>query len=165
MSRKPLIEVDEEMLIDTMLQVPGTGNRQRSEPAAPRGEALPEKPAPAQTIPAERAEADPEPARSVPVPHGESKEPEPVRRGPYRKKKLLEEELSYRDQFLVNDGICSRVSTYINRDAHEKIKRLLSSAAPNISIVSYINNIVVHHLEQYQEEITELYRSGMDKPF
>jgi hypothetical protein len=72
---------------------------------------------------------------------------------------------SYRDRFLVNDGVCERVSTYLNRDAHEKIKRLLSSAAPGVSIVSYINNIVVHHLKQYQDEITELYRSGMDKPF
>lgn len=72
---------------------------------------------------------------------------------------------SYRDRFLVNDGVRSRVSTYVNRDTHEKIKRLLSNAAPDISVVSYLNNILVHHMEMFEDEIAQLYRSGVDKPF
>jgi outer membrane biosynthesis protein TonB len=163
-----VVDVDEEMIRDVMREVPAGRNRQpvKVETAAPESGTIPEKPTPtAQIVPTAQGELEPEPAQALPAMHTEPKESESAKRGQYRKKRPQEEDLSYRDRFLVNDGICSRVSTYINRDAHEKIKRLLSSAAPNISIVSYINNIVVHHLEQYQEEITELYRNGMDKPF
>ncbi len=73
--------------------------------------------------------------------------------------------LSYRERFLVNDGVCSRVSTYINRDTHEKIKKLLSAAAPGISIVSYINNILNHHLDRHQELLDGMFRSGSSSPF
>lgn len=151
MSNKPFIEVDEDMLRDAMLEVPAMKNRRPAGAMALLGEAVPEQPAP--------TPEPPEPALIAPVPA----EPGSAKRGPYRKKRHEEGE-SYRDLFLANDGICSRVSTYINRDTHETIKRILSNAAPGISIVSYINNILRHHLEQNQEIIEELYRTGIDKP-
>lgn len=81
-----------------------------------------------------------------------------------RKEPVKHDHRPYREQFLVNDGVCLRVSTYVNRDIHEKIKRLLSNAAPEVSIASYINNILAHHLEQYEQQIEELYRAGVNKP-
>jgi hypothetical protein len=145
MSKKPYVDVDEDMLRDAMLGVPAMRNRQATEAIPSQGEAV-------QVKPVERTE----PTESEPV-------PEPTKRGPYRKKRR-EEEQTYRDLYLVNDGVCSRVSTYINRDTHETIKRFLSSAAPEISIVSYINNILSRHLDEHQEMIEELYRTGIDKP-
>lgn len=89
---------------------------------------------------------------------------EPAKRGQFRKRQK-EDGQPYRDRFLVNDGVRSRVSTYVNRDTHEKIKRFLSNAAPDISAVSYINNILVHHLEQYEDEMSDLYDRNYRKPF
>jgi hypothetical protein len=74
-----------------------------------------------------------------------------------------DEEQSYRDRFLVSDGVQSRVTTAINRDTHRRMKKLLSVAAPEVSIVSYINNILAHHLEQFEDVIGKLYEEPLSK--
>ncbi len=74
-----------------------------------------------------------------------------------------EHELSYRSRFLVNDGARSRVTTAIDRNVHQRMKALLVLAAPEVSIVSYISNVLEHHLEQFEDEINELYEKPLTK--
>lgn len=140
MAKKPVVEVDEELLRSTML---GDVPILRNSPPDDTGKSTPEQEVQVAEVPKQDTGGG--------------------KRGPYQKKKK-EEDQTYRGLFLVNDGVRVRVSTYINRDTHEKIKRLLSIVAPDISIASYINNILSHHLEQYQDEIGELYRSEISKP-
>ena len=143
-SSKKEPEIDEGELMQTMYN---------DAPALRKGE---RPPAPSSVIgssePAEVEQDDPEP------------EPKHPKRGPYRSRKSKEDSL-YRDMFLVNDGGRARVSAYINRDVHEKFKRLLSIIAPEITISSFINNILNQHLEQYRDEISEMYKNEFDKPF
>jgi hypothetical protein len=79
-------------------------------------------------------------------------------------KREVESASSYRDRFLVNDGVRSRVTTAIDRDIHKKMKKLLVLVAPEVTVVSYISNVLVHHLEQFSDEIDELYRHETEKP-
>lgn len=165
MSNKPIIEVDEDALRDAMMDVPAMRNRRPAGAVTLLGEAD-KVGATTASVPTVTSTEIP----SIPTLSSEqasppkSPEPEPTKRGPYRKKRQEEGQQTYRELFLVNDGECSRVSTYVNRDIHEKIKRLLSNAAPGVSIVSYLNNILAHHLEEHQDEIEQLYRTGIEKP-
>lgn len=143
-SKKKELEIDEGTLMQTMLgDAPALQNGER--PLAPSSAM--DSPNSPET---KQDEAEPEP-----------KHP---RRGPYRPRKPKEDSL-YREMFLVNDGGRARVSAYINRDVHEKFKRLLSIIAPEITISSFINNILNQHLEQYRHEISEMYKNEFDKPF
>lgn len=70
----------------------------------------------------------------------------------------------YRELFLTNIPSPGRSQTYINRDVYERIKRFLSVVAPNISIASYISNILNEHIERHREEINEMYSQELSKP-
>lgn len=170
MSSKQIYEVDEDALRDAMMDVPAMRNRRPVGAVALLGEDTTEGkstasvPAPMPSLPTTKEPPTAPILSSEQTSPPKSPEPEPTKRGPYRKKRQEEGRQTYRELFLVNDGECSRVSTYVNRDIHEKIKRLLSNAAPGVSIVSYLNNILAHHLEEHQDEIEQLYRTGIEKP-
>ncbi len=100
----------------------------------------------------EDVQAEVEPGRS-----------EPTKRGQYRKKRP-EEGQSYRELFLVNDDVRYRVTTSIDQEIHKKMKRFLVMTAPEVTIVSYINNVLAHHLEYFKSEINEVYRHETEKP-
>jgi hypothetical protein len=36
--------------------------------------------------------------------------------------------------------------------------------APEVTIVSYISNVLTHHLDQFEDEINALYRHETEKP-
>jgi len=79
-----------------------------------------------------------------------------------RKKK--DETGSYRDKYLVNIPASNRSHVYINREVAECIKRILPVIAPDMSISGYISNILVDHIQQHWEEISELYNKEYYKP-
>jgi hypothetical protein len=161
MNKRPFVEVevDEDQLRDAMLQVPIMHHRRPAGAMALLGEAVPEETAsgpsapesPAVAAAPEAGDAQAEPAR-----------PEPAKRGPYRKKRP-EDEQAYRDLFLVNDGVRSRVTAAIDRDIHVRMKALLVLAAPEVSIVSYISNVLAYHLEQFEDVIDKLYEKPLSK--
>lgn len=66
--------------------------------------------------------------------------------------------------FLVNTPSPNRSQTYINRDIYERIKRFLPLIAPEVSIASYISNILGDHIERHWEEINEMYSRELSKP-
>jgi hypothetical protein len=76
----------------------------------------------------------------------------------------MKEMAQYRDRFLVHYGAPCRRTTAIDTNLHRRIRKFLSATAPDISLVSYINNILAHHLEQFSDEIDELYRRETEKP-
>ncbi len=147
------MEVDEEQLRAAMLEVPAMRHRRPAGAVALLGEAATEEPAPVETAPTETA-----------VVASPLAEPEPPKRGPYRKKRPGADNLSYCERFLVNDGARFRVNTAIDRAIHTKMKKVLSMVAPDVTIVSYISNVLAHHLDQYDDEINALYRNETDKP-
>ena len=55
---------------------------------------------------------------------------------------------SYRRKFLKNNPQGRRVQVYIDRSLHEQIKRFLPAVAPDVSLSSYITNIVEEHFGQ-----------------
>ncbi len=67
---------------------------------------------------------------------------------------------SYRRKFLKNNPQGRRVQVYIDRSLHEQIKRFLPAVAPDVSLSSYITNIVEEHFERYIDEINRRYEKS-----
>ena len=83
---------------------------------------------------------------------------------PVKPRKKKDETGSYRDKYLVNIPASNRSHVYINREVAECIKRILPVIAPDMSISGYISNILVDHIQQHWEEISELYNKEYYKP-
>jgi hypothetical protein len=160
------MDVDEDKLRDAMLEVPAMRYRKPARAMALLGEPVPEPSSPESTapvpaIPAAQTDETPK-ATEVQMEQTEPAKSDATKRGPYRKKRP-EDESEYRDRFLVNDGVRSRVTTAIDRDIHQRMKALLVLAAPEVSIVSYISNVLEHHLEQFENVIDKLYEKPLSK--
>ena len=138
---KKIVEVDEDLLKGMMTSdIPLYGRD--TEPA-----------------PKKAATAEPENISDVPAEREVSEQPKSVRN---RRKK--ESGSDYRELFLVNTPSPNRSQTYINRDIYERIKRFLPLIAPEVSIASYISNILGDHIERHLEEINEMYSRELSKP-
>jgi hypothetical protein len=81
-----------------------------------------------------------------------------------RKKKMDEPGGSYPARFLLNDHSKNRVSANISRELFQRIRKFLPVIAPDITLTSYLNNIISEHLESHLDEINELYNSEVEKP-
>ena len=67
---------------------------------------------------------------------------------------------SYRTRFLKEAAIPARIgkTVYIRKEYHERIQLILRVIGKDeVSLFSYIDNVLAHHFETYQTEITELY--------
>ncbi len=139
---KKIVEVDEDLLKGMMTSdIPLYGRD--TEPALKKA-----------------ATAEPENISDAPATEREvSEQPKSVRN---RRKK--ESGSDYRELFLVNTPSPNRSQTYINRDIYERIKRFLPLIAPEVSIASYISNILGDHIERHWEEINEMYSRELSKP-
>lgn len=142
---KKIVEIDEEMLKGIMVSdVPVYGRVSK---------------APELEIANDAPEPESEPMAVAPAAPAEKPRP---KRTPYRKKR--EEPSAYREKYLVNTPAPMRIQTYINREAYGRIKRFLSVMAPDVSITSYINNILSQHLEEHWDEINDIYENALNKP-
>ncbi len=57
-------------------------------------------------------------------------------------------------------------TVYICKEHHDRIFKILNVIAKNdVSLFSYLFNVLEHHFATYQEEITELYDNNHEKPF
>lgn len=77
-------------------------------------------------------------------------------KGKPRKKR--EEGSDYRERYLKNNPVPYRIQVYVNRKLYEHIKHFLPVIAPDVSISSYISNIVAEHVELHMEEINKMYK-------
>ena len=99
-------------------------------------------------------------ARATELPGNDEPEPEPIQREESRRRKPKSRETDYRSLFLKEAAIPARIgkTVYIRKEYHERIQLILRVIGKDeVSLFSYIDNVLAHHFETYQAEITELY--------
>lgn len=75
---------------------------------------------------------------------------------------------NYQRRFLVNANIPTRngKQVAIRQKYHNRISKIVKTIADNeISIFSYIDNVLKHHFETFQEDISELYKKNIDDDY
>lgn len=90
----------------------------------------------------------------------ENEDAEPLQREEPRRRKTKNKETDYRSLFLKEAVIPARIgkTVYIRKEYHERILLILRVIGKDeVSLFSYIDNVLAHHFETYQAEITELY--------
>ncbi len=106
-----------------------------------------------------------EPVVSVPVPMLRASE---APREESKRRRSKAESLDYKNLFLNEVAIAARSgkTVYICKEHHDRIFKILNVIAKNdVSLFSYLFNVLEHHFATYQEEITELYDNNHEKPF
>jgi len=74
----------------------------------------------------------------------------------------------YESLFIQEAGITARTgkSVYIRKEHHDKIMKIVQVIGKNqVSLFSYIDNVLSHHFATYQDEITELYNKNNEGIF
>lgn len=74
----------------------------------------------------------------------------------------------YKAIFLINTEIKARSGKTVKicKEHHERIIKILHVIAKNdVSLFSYIYNVLEHHSDSFQEDITELYDNNIEKVF
>ncbi len=144
MAKRPTVEIDEDYLIGMMA---GDVPRIKKEQA----EKLAEKQDVVKEIEKESTQPIPDTAEQ---PTAAAKENAPKRR---------KKDVDYETVFLKKRESSTRRQTYISSALYDKISRYLTVIS-KISITSYLDNIVSHHLEQYQDDINRLWEENNKKP-
>lgn len=71
---------------------------------------------------------------------------------------------NYETMFLCRRESVQRRQTYISLELYKKIARFLPVIGGELTVPTYIDNILSQHLEQYKDEINELYDKNTEKP-
>jgi len=71
----------------------------------------------------------------------------------------------YKDVYFARIDFSDRQPLYITRDTHETLMRIVSVVGGRkATISSYVENIILRHLENYREEINRLYDDHYIRP-
>lgn len=78
------------------------------------------------------------------------------------KKRRIEKNrvINYERMFLKNAEITTRMGkgVYLRKEHHEKIRKIIQVIGDNeLTIFSYIDNVLHNHFDTYKDEIQELY--------
>lgn len=79
----------------------------------------------------------------------------------YRRKR---EPKDYAAQFLKKRESAQKRQTYINMSLFVKLTDILAVIAPDTTVPTFLDNVLTHHLEQFRDEINELYTEKFKKP-
>lgn len=101
------------------------------------------------------------PSDEADEPQGMKKESAPERP---KSRKKSECDSGFRQKYLVNTPMSGRIQVYLNRKLYDEIKNYLNVIAPEVSIASYISNIIAEHIELNIEEITQMYKDRFSPP-
>ncbi len=71
----------------------------------------------------------------------------------------------YRKLFLDRKVSVRRKQTYISDETYRKLARTLPLLGDDISVPAFLDNVLAHHLETYNEELGELFRRKTRKTF
>ena len=85
-----------------------------------------------------------------------------------KRKSKVQMETDYQSLFIHESSIAARSgkTVYICKEHHDRIIKILHVIAKNdVSLFSYIYNVLEHHFTTYQEDITELYDNNIEKVF
>ena len=75
-----------------------------------------------------------------------------------KSRKKRENDSRFRQKYLINTPMPGRIQVYLNRELYNEVKNYLNVTAPEVSIASYISNIIAEHIELNIEEITQMYK-------
>jgi hypothetical protein len=84
---------------------------------------------------------------------------------PHRKKG---NKADYESLFVCESSVTARQGkqVYIRKDYHDRILKIIQVIGKNeVSIASYIDNVLTHHFTTYQNEITESYNQHLKSIF
>ena len=71
----------------------------------------------------------------------------------------------YRETYFQKVELADRQPLYVSRTTHEKLMRIVTViGGRKVTVSSYVENILLRHFEQYQDEIIALYESNFQKP-
>lgn len=76
-----------------------------------------------------------------------------------RKKKNNQE--NYASLFIKEANLTARLgkSVYIRKEYHERILKIIQVIGENeVSLFSYLDNVLTHHFQTFQNDITEIYK-------
>lgn len=119
---------------------------------------------------APQAEEQPTEVREEDKPENEEVAPLPKRtiaEEPRRRKPKGKED-DYQELFMKEAAISARFgkTTYVRKEYHERIQRIVRVIARDeVSLFSYIDNVLAHHFTTFQDEITELYNKNNESIF
>ncbi len=85
-----------------------------------------------------------------------------------RRRKPKGKEEDYQELFLKEAAISARFgkTTYVRKEYHERIQRIVRVISKDeVSLFSYIDNVLAHHFASFQDEITELYNKNNESIF
>ena len=72
----------------------------------------------------------------------------------------------YRETYFQKVELTDRQPLYVSRTTHEKLMRIVTViGGRKVTASSYVENILLLHFEQFQDEINALYESHFQKPF
>ena len=72
----------------------------------------------------------------------------------------------YQELFVHEASVTARQGkqVYIRKDYHDRILKIIQVVGKNeVSIASYMDNVLAHHFATFQGEITELYNERKEK--
>ena len=93
-------------------------------------------------VPAEETDKRPDKEKET---ASENPEPHPKRKS----------ESGFRQKYLVNTPMPGRIQVYLNRKLYDEIKNYLNVIAPEVSIASYISNIIAEHIDSTSRKSPE----------
>ena len=72
----------------------------------------------------------------------------------------------YRETYFMRVDFTDRQPLYVSRATHEKLMKIVTViGGRKATVSSYVENILLRHFDQFQDEINELYESKFEKPF
>lgn len=72
----------------------------------------------------------------------------------------------YRATYFMRVDLTDRQPLYVSRATHEKLMKIVTViGGRKATVSSYVENILLRHFDQFQDEINELYESKFEKPF
>ena len=84
---------------------------------------------------------------------------EPVKKPKERKRSVVERS-DFAELFLKDNRLSDRRMVYVGKETYEKLIKYVSVISDRkISIAGYLDNMVAHHIENYETVINELYES------
>lgn len=94
----------------------------------------------------------------------ETAKEEKTAKEPARRKKSVSDD--YRETYFGRVDLTDRQPLYVSRTTHEKLMKIVTViGGRKATVSSYVENILLRHFDQYQDEINELYESKFEKPF
>lgn len=87
---------------------------------------------------------------------------------PNERTELEQTMTDYKNRFLVNVNIPTRSGKLvgIRKKYHSRISKIVKTIGDNeVTLFSYIDNILKHHFETFQDDISELYKKHSDDDY